>query len=217
MAELTDLQRRILTLTSDVDPRWTLTGGAALTGFYLHHRTTRDLDLFWRGRAKLGSVTTLVRDRLTEAGLSVDNVQSSSAFVRFRVSDAHESVIVDLVAEPVASLEPVVQHYLGSVALQVDSPFEILVNKLCALVSRSEVRDLIDLQGLLATGLSLEQALKSAPVKDGGFSPLVLSWTLSQLRLEVQTADVAGLTRFRDELVSRVLAIARPEESDLGD
>jgi hypothetical protein len=46
-SRLTPLQQKILVCPAQMDPPWTLVGGAALAGFHLHHRTTRDLDLFW--------------------------------------------------------------------------------------------------------------------------------------------------------------------------
>jgi hypothetical protein len=45
------LQLRVLELLSDVEPRWTLTGGGALI-LRLGHRTTQDLDLVWPGRGR---------------------------------------------------------------------------------------------------------------------------------------------------------------------
>lgn len=44
IGKLSTLQERVLRLLADVEPPWTLTGGAALAGFHTHHRTTRDLD-----------------------------------------------------------------------------------------------------------------------------------------------------------------------------
>jgi hypothetical protein len=43
---------------------------------------------------------------------------------------------------------------------------DLLVNKLCALLSRSELR----IGVLIAPGVSLDEAIISAPRKDGGFS-----------------------------------------------
>ena len=41
---------------SGLQPAWTLTGGAALAGFYTKHRETRDLDLFFHHEKTLGSL-----------------------------------------------------------------------------------------------------------------------------------------------------------------
>jgi len=66
-------------------PRWTLTGGGALAGVHLGHRETRDLDLFWRNRAELG---TLVADAVTAlkvAGFDARVLRTAPAFgVRLR-------------------------------------------------------------------------------------------------------------------------------------
>lgn len=43
---LSPLQREILVAFARREPQFFLTGGAALAGFHLGHRTTQDLDLF---------------------------------------------------------------------------------------------------------------------------------------------------------------------------
>lgn len=190
---LSALQWRILELLSGLEPVWTLTGGGALAGIHLRHRTTRDLDLFWRQLDQLGSLPGEVRARLTAAGLDVVPIQTSSTFVRFRVNDPQEVCVVDLVADPGAPLEAPLRITAGQAAsIAVDTPHEILVNKLCALLSRSEIRDLQDVRELVEHGGDLERGLADAPRKDGGFSPLTLAWVLRSLPAE-KLAAAAGL------------------------
>lgn len=50
---LDPLQERVLRVLAAACPGWRLTGGAALAGFHLAHRTTRDLDLLWGGHERL--------------------------------------------------------------------------------------------------------------------------------------------------------------------
>jgi len=50
----------------------------------------------------------------------------------------------------------------------VDPAPEILANKLCALLSRSELRDLVDLFALERAGLRIDEALPLAARKDAG-------------------------------------------------
>ena len=57
---LTQMQEKVLVLLAEIEPRWTLTGGGALAAIHLGHRATRDLDLFWHGRAELGSLAAEV-------------------------------------------------------------------------------------------------------------------------------------------------------------
>ncbi|HSK78561.1 MAG TPA: nucleotidyl transferase AbiEii/AbiGii toxin family protein [Thermoanaerobaculia bacterium] len=215
---LTPLQGRILRLLSALEPPWTLTGGAALVGFHLKHRTTKDLDLFWHERQQLGSLPQETQARLTAEGLEVTAVQTSPTFHRLRVKDGPEVCIVDLVAEPVSAVHRPQTVEIQGVSITVDSPQEILVNKLCTLLSRSEVRDLVDVRALLESGADLKGALADAPRKDAGFSPLVLAWVLRDLRPRplaeaagLSEAEAEDLDRFREKLISVLLEAGAPE------
>ncbi len=214
---LTPLQWRILRVLGSLEPAWTLTGGAALAGVHLHHRTTRDLDLFWRGRRDLGAIPRQVEAALSSDGLAVQILQSSPTFSRIRANEGSETCLVDLVAEPAAALEPPLSLPLSAVTIAVDTSYEILVNKLCALLSRAEIRDLVDVQALLEAGGDLERALADAPRKDAGFSPLTLSWVLKGLEVRSMaralgwgSEQTEALARFRDSLVDRLLSSAAP-------
>jgi Nucleotidyl transferase AbiEii toxin, Type IV TA system len=107
---------------------------------------------------------------------------------------------------------------LGESRVRIDGPHEILVDKLCALLGRSELRDLLDVQGLLESGGDLTRALVEAPTRDSGFSPLTLAWVLRGMPL-AEMAAVAGwadeqmrpLDRFRGDLVDRLTLATDPE------
>ncbi len=208
--QLSPLQSRVLELLAGVEPPWTLTGGGALAGFHLGHRTTRDLDLFFIGQASIAEVRRDVTARLDTAGLDVKQLRTGDAFTALRVAGEGEVVIVDLVAEPVASIEEPRRIDHRGVSILVDTPHEVLVNKLCTLLHRSELRDLVDIQALLASGGDLDRAVADAPRKDGGFSALTLSYTLEGWGVG-DAARAAGmadradeLDRFRSDLLDRV-------------
>lgn len=217
-SRLTPLQERVLVLLAEMSPPWTLTGGGALAGFHLGHRTTRDLDLFWHARAELGSLGAEVVRSLSRAGLAVDAAQTAPAFERLRVSDGREDLILDLVAESVPVIEAPTQATIAGTRLWIDTAHEILVNKLCTLLSRKELRDLRDVRELLRHGGDLERALKDAPRKDGGFSPLMVAWILRGSSLRdmapvgaLTPAELEELVQFKDELVARLTRAASPE------
>jgi hypothetical protein len=71
---LSALQWRALGVLAEVRPRWRLTGGAALAGFYLGHRATRDLDLFWAPMEGFGGVVASVEAALVAEHLRVERV-----------------------------------------------------------------------------------------------------------------------------------------------
>jgi hypothetical protein len=102
----------------------------------------------------------------------------------------------------------------------VKTPHQLLVNKLCALLSRSELRDLLDVHVLVDSGVDLTRALADCPGQDGGFSPLMFAWSTRGLPVRRLAAaqgwsdtDIADLERFRDELVARVIAESQPDSS----
>lgn len=195
-SQLTRLQ--VLVLDRLAGLGWTLTGGGALAGYHLGHRTTRDLDLFWHGIQAFDREPDEVARRLRAAGLEVTALQTTPGFRRLRVSDGQEVLPVDLVAEPVANIEPPVEVAPG---IRVDTPHEILTNKLGALLSRWAVRDLVDVRALLGAGLDLDRAVADAHRKDGGFSAVTLAWVLSSTP-EVELD--AGLREFRAWLIERL-------------
>jgi hypothetical protein len=216
-AELTPLQTRVLEALSGLEPRFVLTGGAALVAVHLKHRTTRDLDLFWRDRALLGTLVTAVRARLVSLGLEVTDLEASPSFHRLRAFDGTEACVIDLVADPAPTLEEPEPATIGRVTILIDTPREILANKLCTLLSRSELRDLQDVKALLEAGGDWERALRDAPEKDGGFSPLTLAWVLRALdeRALAEAArwsalEIRGLSEFKAELVDRLVSASEP-------
>lgn len=216
--KLTPLQRRILRVLAEMTPRWTLTGGGALAGVHLGHRETRDLDLFWRNRAELGELVANALAVLRADGLDTQVLRTAPAFGELRVSDATDTCIVDLVAEPFAALAPPEQAVIEGAAIAVDSRHELLANKLATLLERSEIRDLVDVKALVDAGGDLDAALGDAPKKDAGFSPLTLAWVLkgydarpAAKALGWNASQVEELLAFRQWLIDRLTAGAVPE------
>jgi hypothetical protein len=198
-------------------PAWTLSGGGALVGLYSKHRETKALDLFSHGRSELQDLPREARDRLRANGLEVSDLQTAVGFHQFRVSLGNESSIVDLVADPSEVLESPRVFDIGA-PIQVDTPHEILVNKLCALLGRAELRDLIDVRDLLGSGGNLAQALRDAPRKDGGFSPLTLAWVLKEANpafaaraLGWTEARIRDISDFHSAFVEVLVAAGAPE------
>ena len=218
LGKLSDLQERVLVALAGIEPPWTLSGGAALAGFHTAHRETRDLDLFWQRSRELGDAARTVSRRLEGAGFEVAALDTRASFSRLSVRDGAATVTVDLVADPVPLAEAPRTVTVGGATILVDTPHQILVNKLCALLNRSELRDIEDIKALLDAGGDLTRALEDCPRQDGGFSPMTLSWSLRSLPVERLAASLGwtseridALTRFRDGLLDRVLEQARPD------
>ena len=90
-----------------------------------------------------------------------------------------------------------------------------MANKLCTLLSRSEIRDLVDVQALEKAGFSLDNALKVAAKKDTGLSPAQLAWVLNQIKFGDAAQlpsgiSVAELRDYLGNLINRLKKIAFP-------
>lgn len=210
-SRLTRLQAELLTAFFQREQRFYLTGGGALVGYHLGHRETHDLDLFTLSEAMDDGFRAL-RDAARSLGASVQEVRTAPEFRRVLIARQGESVIVDLVvehAEQIHAEKPT--HGL----VRVDPADEIFANKLCTLLGRSEIRDLIDVRALEALGLSLEDGLAAGMKKDGGLTPAQLAWVLSQITIGEEAALPGGvapaeLREYLSGLVDRLARLAHP-------
>lgn len=94
---------------------------------------------------------------------------------------------------------------------------EILANKLTALLSRAETRDLVDVLLLERSGYSVESALKAALSKDGAGTPATLAWVLSQVEIDDKATLPAGVpapeaAAFIRDLIRRLRLAAAPSQ-----
>lgn len=190
-----------------------LTGGAALVGFHLGHRRTRDLDLFTTGDL-LEEGESALYEAADALGARVERIRTSMHFRRFLLSRGDESVVIDLARDLATQID---SKKLEVGGVRVDSPTEIMANKLCALLSRAELRDLVDVRALEETGLRVEDHLGLAMRKDGGLTPAQLAWTLAQLEIGDDASPPAGvsvreLRSYLEELVQRLTAVAYPRK-----
>lgn len=210
LKKLDPLQQKLLVALTDLEPAPRLTGGAALIAGYLGHRSTRDLDLFWRERETLGDLPNRVLDCFRAAGITdLRFVTRTPSFVRVQVRHGQAQTLVDLVAEPLTPVAPGQRLELPGGSVWMDSAQEILTNKLVALLSRTELRDLQDAAALVDAGLDLDAALNAAPTRDAGFSAMMLAWVLKQApftvlarRAGLPEATLLRLEAFKTELLT---------------
>lgn len=210
-SSLEPFQQELLEAFFDREQRFFLTGGAALAGFHLGHRSTHDLDLFTVERVLEEGVFAL-RDVAGELGASLESLRTAPDFHRFLVTRGRDSVVVDLVHDRAPQLSDKVR--VGRVS--VDPPGEILANKLCTLLSRAEIRDLVDVRALEQAGYRVEDALEPASRKDGGLTAGQLAWVLSEIEIGEDAkppgASVRELREYLEDLIQRLTRRAFPSK-----
>ena len=211
-SQLNPLQEEILLLFFEREDRFFLSGGAALAGFHLKHRTTADLDLFADSADVLDAGESALRAVAAHLGAIVKNVQTEPTIRRRLLERGADRVMVDLV------VDEAVQGYPDKLlfgAVRVDPPEEILANKLCTLLSRSEIRDVVDVYFLERAGFRVEDAVALAQRKDGGWTPATLAWLLSEIQIGDDARIPGGiapaqLREFIADLIRRFSRLAYP-------
>jgi len=190
-----------------------LSGGGALALHFGHQRSL-DLDLFTRDDAAFRAALASLPVIAAELGARVEIVMDAPAFRRVVLTTRDgEGVRVDLVLETVERVGPPPEEHDG---LTLDPPEEILVNKLCAILGRSEPRDVVDLFVLENAGYRVLDALAAARRKDAGLTPGQLAWAISQVPLDrvpdgvLAPVSLDTLRAFRDELVDALERLSFP-------
>lgn len=211
-SQLSPLQEEILQAFFRREDRFFLSGGAALAGFHLGHRRTADLDIFTTSNI-LDAADAALRAAAQDLNATVEAEQTTPDFRRRIVRRGADRVKVDLVVERAAQIFP---DKLRKGDVLVDPPEEILANKLCTLLSRSEIRDLVDVYALERAGFSVESALPHAARKEGGLTPASLAWVLSEIQIGDDASLPGGmavteLREFIKDLISRLTRLAHPE------
>ena len=143
---------------------------------------------------------------------SIEALQTAPDFRRYLLRRGEETLVVDLVRDLVPQLYSEKQVIGG---IRVDPPEEILANKLCTLLSRAEIRDLVDVRALEQAGFPVERYFKAASQKDGGLTPGQLAWVLSEIRIgeDAQPPGGVSASELRDylqDLRARLAQMALP-------
>lgn len=212
---LSPLQAEVLREFFRREPGFFLTGGGALAGFHLGHRTTDDLDLFTFDDAAFERGKFVLQDIAAAMSGHLAIRQEAPGFLRAVLDRGGDAVVIDLVRDrhPQAGFDKLERD-----GIVIDSAAEILANKLTTLVGRAEERDLIDLLCLERAGHRIEDAVPAALAKDGGCTPATLAWLLSEVEIPDGLQLPAGvsaaeLRRFVAELIVRLRRLALPSGS----
>jgi hypothetical protein len=210
----TPLKRDFLHAWFSQEQRFFLTGGSALGLFYLDHRRSYDLDLFTSEEVDGKEVQNLVQRTAAQIGAECAGLRTAPDFHRFRLTRGDEREVIDVVIDRAPQLDAAKARF-GDI--RVDTLREIIANKLTTLLSRTELKDVVDLYFLEQAGHDLLAAIPDAQAKDGGWEPAVVSMLLAGLHVHelpawmIRSLDPADLQAFLNRLRIAIAALALPE------
>jgi predicted nucleotidyltransferase component of viral defense system len=208
---LSPLQDAVLEAFFRAEREFFLSGGAALAGFHLCHRETTDLDLFTSSAEAFERSRFVLPNVVHAMSASVVVRQESPGFRRVVIQSGVDELVVDLVRD----IGPQMHEKSEIEGIIIDPVEEIFSNKLTTLVSRQEVRDLVDVLELSRRGLRVQDYLAEANAKDGGCTPATLAFLLSEWQLSDHVKlpagySVAELRAFKDALAAELIRAAHP-------
>ncbi|MGB7292652.1 MAG: nucleotidyl transferase AbiEii/AbiGii toxin family protein [Thermodesulfobacteriota bacterium] len=174
---ISDLQKGILLSFSSItdSENFYLTGGTALSEFYLGHRKSFDLDLFTTERGLISPFSRVVEEELRKK-FSVNIVRRFETFAEFEIGKTDEQVKVQLAYDSPYRFDKSIDSDLG---VNVNDYKDLIVDKFLAFFGRVEPRDAVDLFFILKRE-DFWELVKLAPKKDSGFDLYWLAISLEK-------------------------------------
>ena len=173
-------QDRVLTVIKETETPFYLTGGTALSRFYLDHRYSDDLDFFVNYDSGFRKYVNIIVDDLKKVG-SLEILYAADNFYRANILDKGKNI--ELKLEFVND----VPSHIGTLLLHdrfgnIDSIENIFANKITAILDRLMPKDIGDFWSILKKyNLSLKQALTDADSKATGIHPTYLARVISEI------------------------------------
>lgn len=136
------LQDKFLFWWVTLDLPFYLTGGTALGRFYLNHRFSEDLDFFVNNDIRYPNYIKLLSKEITSMfETRTGDWILTDQFTRFFITEQKISLKIEVVND--------ISYYAGKPLISrfgnIDNPLNILSNKLSAIVSRDEPKDIFDI------------------------------------------------------------------------
>ena len=159
-----------------------LTGGTALSYFYLKHRKSNDLDFFTAEEEIITTFSRLLEDALRSKAMRVQRQRQLHSFVELIIEGFGEATVVHLACDAAFRFEPT-REFSTYPKLRVDSLTDIAANKLLALFGRATLRDFIDVYFLIKeSGFTANVLIDKAKSKDPGFDLYWLAVALERMK-----------------------------------
>lgn len=187
---LSKIQLTVLRLIStNRSPQSHLAGATGIHMSPVSLRVSHDLDLFHDSEKTVADAYASDIQILKGNSYEVETLISQPGFIRARIQDASDSLLIDWARDSIwRFLEPVPLENIGWVL----HPVDLAINKVHALAGRDEARDFLDTIFLHENVLPLGALIWAAAGKDPGLNPRMLLGLL-QRKGHVPTEELKRL------------------------
>lgn len=177
---ISEIQRMILNCFANLPDNnyFYLSGGTALSEFYLGHRKSYDLDIFTAEEKLILPFSRILENRLKTINFMVNVIRRFSSFVEFEVAYKNQTTKVQLAYDSPFRFEDPVHSDLDVI---VNDYKDITVDKLLAFFGRAEPRDAIDLFCILKNE-DIWKLTDLAAKKDPGFDLYWLAVSMEKVK-----------------------------------
>lgn len=164
---LTPIQKEFISVFAQFSDQaqFYLTGGTALTEYFLGHRLSYDLDFFTNIEGLILPVSYQIEKYCPAQRIQVSVTRRFASYVELLLTRGEEKIRVDLALDSPFRLEPPI---LSDMGVWVNNLQDLKIDKLLAYYGRAEPRDAVDLYFLMQKE-SIQPMMELALQKDPGF------------------------------------------------
>ncbi|MFQ6084453.1 MAG: nucleotidyl transferase AbiEii/AbiGii toxin family protein [Candidatus Aminicenantia bacterium] len=208
MKVLTEFQEKFLKEISktSIKDKFFLTGGTALSAFYLKHRFSDDLDFFTQVPRAINKIILPLEEIVQKLSIKLEISRRFETFLEGTItSEKGEITRFHFAEDAPFRLEPTV--FNKKYELYIDTLIDISCNKFSALFERHEMKDFVDIYFIDKEVIKFEELYTKTQKKYVGLDDYWLAYALryineiSNLPKMIKSVTIEELREFFNEKI----------------
>jgi predicted nucleotidyltransferase component of viral defense system len=156
-----------------------LTGGTALSAFYLQHRISEDMDFFTEEEGQTPRVMPVLKAIVSELSAQFEIKRNFRSYLEVLITKEKEILRCDFAMDSPFRLEKKI--FRQKYGIYVDNVLDISCNKLSALYDRGDPKDFVDIYFIDREVISFERLVEEAKKKHVGLDNYWLATSLAKM------------------------------------
>ena len=208
---LTELQEKFLIEFSkySISEKFYLTGGTALSAFYIKHRYSEDMDFFTSQEGVIMQLKEILEKISTDLNSELYIRRSFETFLECFIKNKKESIMLHFSLDTPFRLEnPKKNEYYG---IQIDSLIDIACNKFSALFDRYDAKDFVDIYFISREVMDFWKIYEKAKQKHVGIEPYFLTvslknvYKIEKLPRMIKPVTIKELQEFYEDKILKLM------------